>query len=80
MTQRFNIQSSEGLGSLVRQARKYQHLTLEDVAGLTGLGTRFISELERGKTTAQLEKTLLVLRVLGIPLYAEVAWMPERQA
>jgi transcriptional regulator with XRE-family HTH domain len=37
-----------------------------DAAGLCGVGERFLSELERGKTTAELGKVLQVLNRLGL--------------
>ncbi len=56
------------LGHLVRDARKEQHLTQEDLAGITGTGRRFIVDLENGKCTAQIGKALHVLASLGITL------------
>ena len=56
------------LGTAVRQARKVHGLTQADLAGLAGTGPRFISELERGKASAELGKVLDVLAVLGLRL------------
>lgn len=36
-----------------------------------GVGTRFLSELERGKPTAQLDKTLRILTGLGMELHLQ---------
>ena len=41
-------------------------LTQRDAAGLCGVGERFLSELERGKASASLGKTLQVLKRLGL--------------
>lgn len=71
---RVKINQMDDLAKLVRQTRKKQGLTQADVAGLSGLGRRFISELEGGKPTAQVAKVLLVLNVLGIGLEAVRAW------
>lgn len=60
------IKTAEELGKLIRKFRKSQGLTLEKVSGLTNVGMRFLSELERGKETAELGKTLLILNKLGI--------------
>jgi HTH-type transcriptional regulator/antitoxin HipB len=62
------------LAELVRQTRKKQGLTQSDLAGMSGLGRRFISELERGKPTAQISKVLLVFNVLGIRIEAKHEW------
>ncbi len=43
-------------------------LTQLDTAGLCGVGERFLSELERGKPTASLGKTLQVLNRLGLKI------------
>ncbi len=62
------VRSPAELGSLARAHRKAQHLTLEETASVSGTGIRFLSELERGKATAQLGKTLETLRLLGLEL------------
>ncbi len=54
------------IGTAVRQARRTHGLTQTQLAGLAGTGLRFISELERGKPTVALDKTLAVLAVLGL--------------
>ena len=69
-----NIHTTADLGKIVQAARKAQELSQDDLAGLTGTGRRFISELESGKETAQLGKTLNVLKSLGISLSANHKW------
>ncbi len=68
------IHSMDDLAKIIRQTRKKQGLTQNDLAGLSGLGRRFISELEGGKPTAQVAKVLLVLNILGIGLEAVRDW------
>ena len=48
------VRSAEDLGKLVRAHRKQRKLTLETISGLGNLSTRFLSEFERGKETAEL--------------------------
>ena len=60
------IRTAEELGRLVRTHRKSRHLTLETVSGLGNLSTRFLSEFERGKETAEIGKILKTLRTLGL--------------
>lgn len=60
------IQTAEELGHLVRAHRKQRRLTLETVSGLGNLSTRFLSEFERGKETAEIGKVLKALRTLGL--------------
>ncbi|MEM6371141.1 MAG: helix-turn-helix domain-containing protein, partial [Myxococcota bacterium] len=45
------IKDAEQLGRLIRRCRRDLGLRQQEAAGLTGVGTRFFSELERGKPT-----------------------------
>ncbi len=62
------VESAKDLGGFVRAHRKTRGLTLETVSGLGNFGPRFLSELERGKETAEIGKVLKALRVLGLEL------------
>jgi y4mF family transcriptional regulator len=53
------------IGDSVRNARKAAGLRQDELAGAAGVGVRFIVDLEAGKPTAQIGKTLLVLAALG---------------
>ena len=70
------VQTARELGHLARAHRKQRHLTLETVSGLGNLSTRFLSEFERGKETAEVGKVLKALRTLGL----EVIIQPRGQA
>ncbi|MCG7977179.1 MAG: helix-turn-helix transcriptional regulator [gamma proteobacterium symbiont of Clathrolucina costata] len=70
------VLTAEELGRLARAHRKHRHLTLETVSGLGNLSTRFISEFERGKETAEIGKVLKALRTLGL----EVIIQPRGRA
>jgi len=54
------------IGEIVKKARKSMGVTQKDLALTSGTGLRFIIELEQGKPTCQLEKTLTVLNTLGV--------------
>ena len=41
------------------------------LAEFTGLSTTFISDLERGKPTAEIEKTIRLINILGLDLLVE---------
>ncbi len=58
------------IGKLIRKKRKSMKLTQKDLADLCNLGTRFISDLENGKKTLEIEKVLKVIRNVG--LYIDV--------
>lgn len=70
------VQTAEELGRLARVHRKHRRLTLETVSGLGNLSTRFLSEFERGKETAEIGKVLKALRTLGL----EVIIQPRGRA
>ncbi|MEN0119328.1 MAG: helix-turn-helix transcriptional regulator [Agrobacterium cavarae] len=59
------VKSSMEIGALVRSTRKEQNLRQDELAGVAGVGLRFIVDLEAGKPTAQLAKVLQVLQTLG---------------
>lgn len=58
----------EELGRIVKKERKAMGLTQADLALTSGTGMRFISDLENGKPTCQIGKTLTVLNTLGLRL------------
>ena len=64
------ILTTTDFGTLIRDTRKQSKLTQAQLAAASGIGERFVRELEKGKTTCQLEKALLVLHMLGIKLQA----------
>ena len=66
--------SAEAVGKLVQTERKHQGLTQLQLAGLANTGIRFVSDLENGKGTVQLQKLLAVLAALGLGLYIRNPW------
>jgi HTH-type transcriptional regulator/antitoxin HipB len=58
----------EELGRYVKKERKAMGLTQAELALTSGTGKRFISDLENGKPTCQIGKTLTVLKTLGLRL------------
>lgn len=68
------VQSVRELGQLAHAHRKGQHLTLKEVAGVSNLSMRFLSEFERGKETAEIGKVLKALAMLGL----EITVQPRR--
>ncbi|WP_137172932.1 type II toxin-antitoxin system Y4mF family antitoxin [Massilia sp. HP4] len=62
------ITSVREIGNLIRQTRKSQKMTQQDISGLAGLGNRFIIDLEHGKETIQAQKVIDVLHLLGLEL------------
>jgi y4mF family transcriptional regulator len=60
------ILDSKSFGLLIRTERKAQKLTQEQLAGLTGVGVRFVRELEAGKESCQIGRALQVAASLGL--------------
>lgn len=56
------------LGYIIRDERKGLGLRQDQLAAASGVGLRFIVELERGKPTVQLAKVLAVLQTLGLAI------------
>jgi len=53
-------------GRLIRSRRKALNMTQDQLALATGVGRRFLIDLEAGKTTCQLGLSLVVAEALGI--------------
>jgi y4mF family transcriptional regulator len=60
--------TAKSIGDLVKKTRKSLGLTQKDLALGSGTGQRFISDLEQGKPTCEIEKSLTVLNTLGIKI------------
>ncbi len=60
--------SSMNIGELIRQRRLANHLTQRQLGELAGVGLRFVSELERGKTTLRMDAANRVLAAFGLML------------
>ena len=65
------IRSVEELGEAIRTRRKELHYTQAFLAEFTGFSVSFISDVERGKATAEIGKTLQLLMILGLDLSVE---------
>jgi HTH-type transcriptional regulator / antitoxin HipB len=59
------ISDTKDLGKAIRHARKELGLTQPQLALATGVGVRFIVDLEAGKPTVQLVLVLRVIEALG---------------
>jgi y4mF family transcriptional regulator len=63
------IKDSKDLGAAVRSRRTELELTQEELADVARVTLRFVSELERGKESAQFAGIQRVLAALGLDLY-----------
>jgi len=71
------IISSKDIGSLIRQERTKHGWSQTELGELAGVQQTWISQVERGKPTAQIGLVLQVLRALQLSLYAEPARKEE---
>ena len=62
------ITDSASLGQAVRARRKELKYTQAFLSEFTGLIVTFISDLERGKPTAEIEKAIKLINILGLDL------------
>lgn len=58
------------LGSRLRALRRKRHLTLEQVAGATGLNKGYLSRLESGEKSPSIATTLKLAKALEVPIAA----------
>jgi len=56
------------LQKYIKQMRKQYHLTQVDLSEKSGVGLRFIRELEQGKKTLRMDKVNQVLNLFGAEL------------
>lgn len=56
------------LSLVVRSKRKQDGLTQQNLAAIANVGVRFVSDLENGKATVQLDLVVAVLQALGLQL------------
>jgi len=57
---------ARAFGQMIRARRKALGMRQEDVVFATGVGRRYLIELEAGKPTARLGPALMIARQLGI--------------
>lgn len=65
------ITDSKSLGEAIRSRRKELHYTQAYLAEFTGFSVSFISDLERGKATAEIGKAIYLINMLGMDLLVE---------
>ena len=59
---------ASAFGSLIRSRRKAMNMRQDQLALATGVGRRFLIDLEAGKSSCQLGRSLLVAEALGLGL------------
>ena len=54
----------------IKAARKAMGMTQKTFADISGVGRRFISELERGKASLEFDRVVKVCNAAGIDIFA----------
>ncbi len=65
------IIDAKSLGKAIRDRRKELNYTQTYLSEFMGFSVSFISDLERGKPTVELEKTLKIINILGLDILIE---------
>ena len=60
--------SETKLSKFVKEQRKKYHLTQVDLSEKSGVGLRFVRDLEQGKPTIRMDKVNQVLNMFGAEL------------
>ncbi len=66
--ERRTAEAASAFGSLIRSRRKAMKMRQDQLALASGVGRRFLIELEAGKPSCQLGRSLLVAQALGLRL------------
>ena len=65
------IRSTSDLGAAVRSRRKQLGYTQAFLASYAGVRSSFLSDLDNGKETIQLNKVLEIISLLGMDLFIQ---------
>ena len=65
------ITDTASLGNAIRSRRKELDYTQGYISEITGLSVSFLSDLENGKPTAEIGKTIEVINLLGLDILVE---------
>lgn len=65
------ITDAASLGNAIRSRRKELKYTQGYISEITGLSVSFLSDLENGKLTCEIGKTIEVINLLGLDILVE---------
>lgn len=65
----YHVRLVKYLGKAIQDTRRKKNIRQSDLADITGTSVKFISDIERGKETIQMDKAFTLLRALGLKLY-----------
>jgi transcriptional regulator with XRE-family HTH domain len=79
-TNRRCSEAATAFGSLIRSRRKAMKMHQDELALATGVGRRFLIDLEAGKSSCQLGRSLLVAQAVGFELAKILSGDPSQPA
>ena len=65
------VNDSISLGQVIRNRRKELAYTQKYISEITGFSMSFLSDLENGKVTCEIGKTLHLMNLLGLNINVE---------
>jgi len=65
----YRIRLPKYMGRAIKNTRNKKKMTQSDLADITGVSVKFISDVERGKETVQMDKAFDLARALGLQIY-----------
>ena len=65
------VSDSRELGAAIRNRRKELSYTQKYISEVTGYSMSFLSDLENGKASCQIGRTLHLINILGLDLNVE---------
>jgi len=65
----YRVRLVKYLGKAIQDTRKKKKMRQSDLADITGTSVKFISAIERGKETIQMDKAFVLLQALELKLY-----------
>ena len=69
----YRVRLPQYMGNAIKDIRKKKQMTQRDLADMTGTSIKFISDVERGKKTVQMDKVFDLILALGLQLYLNVS-------
>jgi HTH-type transcriptional regulator/antitoxin HipB len=68
------------IGREIRKQRRRHGLRQAELAALSGVGTRFVSDLENGKASLEIGRVVRVLNTVGLVVWVDTkSWGDYRQ-
>lgn len=66
MTNENKVFDAKEFGTFLKRRRKEMHVTQAQLAQGANVSTSFLSDLENGKATCELEKAIFIANMLGV--------------